>query len=880
VQPEGPPLPTGTVTFLFTDIEGSTNLARTLGTGWREVLEQHHRLVRTAIRGHRGIDLRTEGDAFFAVFSSAGDAVAAAEAAQRSIAGYGWPDGASVRLRVGMHTGEGILGGDDYIGLDVHRAARIAAAGHGGQVLLSESTRTLAATHVPHGMAVRDLGRHRLKDFDEPQSIYQLLISGLPDEFPPLRTLEIPTNLPVSLTTFVGRQGEVAALEGLLGQTRLITVAGPGGSGKTRLTLEVARRRIDAYPDGVFFIDLSLTADPEIVPSAILHALGAKEQAGRHVMDTLASHLAERHLLLVLDNFEQIISASPVVGEILRAAPHVTIVATSRIPLGLAGERELPVPPLPVPDERADLDALKQSAAVTLFRDRARAVRPSFEVTRDNAEAIARICGHLDGLPLAIELAAAQLRVFAPSELLDRLEEGLALRTQAGNVPERHRTLWATIDWSYRLLDDAERQLLARLSVFAGGAVPAAAEAVGNPSGDRVMDTFDTLDSLLRKSFLRRDDSEFGSRFTMLETIREHVRERLRSDFDLEATAGRHADFFLQLAEKAEPELRGEDQQEWFERLAIEHGNLRAALRWAIDIHDGGRALRLAGALWHFWRFQGDYTEGRARLGEALAIPSEAPPGARAKALWGAAWLAFHQEDLEEVEALSDELRAGAESDRDPISLRNALTLRGMLALAQERVSDALQPFEEALQICRDEEAGWLLATSLLNLGTAAIHAGQFERAETLLGEAADRYRDLGDQHFGARVLEQKGYLALVSGDVAEGRSHFVASVAAFRDLDDRWGLSEGLEGLSAILAAQGEPFRAARLAGTAEALRQELGVALYPFDAAITRRYLDSARVSVDPQAWTAAWEEGRAMPLDEAVAHVLVERASDQDR
>jgi predicted ATPase/class 3 adenylate cyclase len=872
VTPEISPLPTGTVTFLFTDIEGSTNLARTLGGEWRETLEEHHRLVRAAIRDHGGIDLRTEGDAFFAVFGSADDAVAAAATAQRSIAGHSWPEGAAVRLRVGMHTGEGRLGGDDYIGLDVHRAARIAAAGHGGQVLLSESTRALVAEALPHGTSLRDLGRHRLKDFDEPQAIYQLGVSGLPDEFPPIRTLEIPTNLPTSLTTFVGRAEVVAELETMLEQARLITLAGPGGSGKTRLALEVARRSEEDFADGVFFVDLSLIADPDLVPSAILRAIGSREQADRPVMETLTSHLGERHVLLVLDNFEQIVSASPVVEKILRAAPLVSILATSRTRLGLAGERELPVPPLLVPDERTDLETLQRNEAVALFRDRARAVRPTFEVTQDNAEALVRICERLDGLPLAIELAAAQLRVFAPDELLARLEAGLTLKSQAGNVPERHRTLRATIDWSYRLLDRAEQRLLARLSVFSGGASPDAAESVGHPDADPGEDPFEVLDSLLGKSFLNREDSPLGSRFTMLETIREHVRDRLQSDFDLQATADRHADFFLALAEQAEPELRGQSQETWLERLAVEHGNLRAALRRVIDARDG-RAIRLAGALWHFWRFQGDYSEGRARLREALALGVTAPPGARAKALWGAAWLAFHQEDLEQVQALSGELRSVAQLDGDAISMRNALTLRGMLALAQGRVSDALQSFEEALRICREEEADWLLATSLLNLGTASIHAGQFERAAKLLGEAGDRYQDLGDRRFAARVLQQEGYLAMVSGDLAGGRSHFVASVAAFRDLNDRWGLAEGLEGLSAIFAAQGDAFRAARTAGTAEALREELGAVPYPFDVAIAKRYLDSAKETAGAQAWTAAWQEGRAMSLDQAVDHVLAE-------
>ncbi|HEX9234980.1 MAG TPA: adenylate/guanylate cyclase domain-containing protein, partial [Actinomycetota bacterium] len=594
-------LPTGTVTFLFTDIEGSTNLARTLGERWPEVLEQHHDILRKAIRDHGGVDVRTEGDAFFAVFVSAADAVAAAAAAQRELSEHPWPGDGPVRVRMGMHTGEGRLGGDEYVGLDVHRAARIAAAGHGGQVLISEATRGLAAERLPGGVSIRDLGHHRLKDFDEPKPIHQVVIDGLPGEFPPLKTLEVPTNLPMRLTSFVGRERELAEVEALLSAHRLLTLIGPGGTGKTRLALEVASRRADRHPDGVFFVDLSPIRDPALVPSTVIQALGLKERADRPALDTATAYLADRHVLMLMDNFEQVVDAAPVVEELLRASSGVKVLATSRIRLAVMGEQEFPVPPLGVPQDPGDLEALRSNDAVALFGDRARAANPSFELTEQNAEAIAEICARLDGLPLAIELAAAQLRLLAPVELLARLEHRLPLRTGAGNVPERQRTLRATIEWSYHLLDEPERRLFARLSVFAGGATLDAIEAVGNPDGDLGQDTLAPLGSLIDHSLVRRHDSPEGSRFAMLETIREYAAERLAAEFDLEQNERRHAEFFTRFIEEWGPAVRSPRSPEATGTLVRELDNVRAAIDWALRGGHAGAGLRIAAPMWMFW---------------------------------------------------------------------------------------------------------------------------------------------------------------------------------------------------------------------------------------------------------------------------------------
>ncbi|MDP8957246.1 MAG: adenylate/guanylate cyclase domain-containing protein, partial [Actinomycetota bacterium] len=397
--------PTGTVTFLFTDIEGSTKLFHELGEGYSEVQRDHQRIMREAIAFGGGHEVRTEGDSFFVAFSSAEGAVAAAVTAQRALAGHSWSHGKPLRVRMGMHTGEGRLLDQDYLSIDVNRAARIAAAGHGGQVLMSDATRMLVADAIPAGVTLRDLGKHRLKDFAEPRSVHQVVIDGLEADFPPLKTLEIPFNLPVHLTTFVGRERELAHIRDVLDRSRLVTLTGPGGSGKTRLAIQVASQVTEQFPDGVFFVDLSAIRDARLVPSSINLSLGLKEQSGRGPLDTLKEHFRGRTALLILDNFEQVLDASGIARTLLEAAKDTTVLVTSRVRLDLPGEQDFPVPPLEVPPIDRDVEGLATNESVELFLHRARAVRPSFELTRDNARAIAAICTGLDGLPLAIELA-------------------------------------------------------------------------------------------------------------------------------------------------------------------------------------------------------------------------------------------------------------------------------------------------------------------------------------------------------------------------------------------------------------------------------------------------------------------------------------------
>src|SRR6266540_2992825 len=463
-------LPTGTVTFVFTDIEGSTRLLQELGDRYAAVRDEQASIVRRAIADCNGVEVSTGGDSFFLVFRSPAGAVQAAVAAQRSLATHDWPHSGPVRVRIGIHTGEGVPGGDDYVGIDVNRAARIAEAAHGGQVLISDATRALVERALPEGTALRDLGDHRLKDIVHPEHLHELVIEGLPADFPPPRTLDArPNNLPVQLTSFIGREDEISRIGQLLGRTRLLTLTGAGGTGKSRLALQVAAQVLTEFKDGGFFVDLSSLTDPALVPSAVARALEVPEAAGRSVLEAVKDHLRDKELLLVVDNFEQVEEAGPVIEDLLTAAPKLKVVVTSRVVLSLRGEQEYVVPPLepPDPDRLPDVLTLGRFEAVRLFTERARAVRPGFQVTEGNAPAVAEITARLDGLPLAIELAATRTKVLTPEQMLPRLQASLSLLTSGGRtLPERQRTLRGAIAWSHDLLEPAERGLFARLSVF------------------------------------------------------------------------------------------------------------------------------------------------------------------------------------------------------------------------------------------------------------------------------------------------------------------------------------------------------------------------------------------------------------------------------
>ena len=627
-----PDPPTGTVTLLFTDIEGSTRLLQQVGERYGDMLALCRQLLRAAFQQWNGNEVDTQGDAFFVTFARATDAVSAAVDMQRALASYVWPNEVKVRVRIGLHTGEPQLSAGEYVGLDVHHAARIMSAGHGGQVLLSQTTRELVKHDLPEGVSMLDLGEHRLKDLQHPDHLYQLNIAGLPTDFPPLKTLDShPHNLPVPPTPLIGRELQVAAVLGLFSreEVRLVTLTGAGGTGKTRMALRVAVEMSDTFPDGAYFVNLAPISDPDLVIPTIAQVLDVEDLAGQPVLDLLSAFLREKHLLLMLDNFEQVVDAAVQVAQLLTSCPKLKMMVTSRMALHVQAEHEFVVPPLAVPDPKhlSDVVALSQYEAVALFIQRAQAVKPEFSVTNANAAAIAEICVRLDGLPLAIELAAARIKVLPPQALLARLGQRLAVLTSgARDVPARQQTLRNTIKWSYQLLQGSEQRLFRLLSIFVNGCTLDAVEVVcaaldSDPAARQVLDG---VASLIDKNLLQPAELDGNEpRLVMLETIREYGLELLSESEEIEMTREAHAAYYLVLAERAESELQGTQQALWEGWLEIEYDNLLAAWKWAIEQGKTGQrvemVMRLYGVLQRLWFDLGHMHEGQSYYKRAFS---------------------------------------------------------------------------------------------------------------------------------------------------------------------------------------------------------------------------------------------------------------------
>jgi predicted ATPase/class 3 adenylate cyclase len=865
-------LPAGTVTFLFTDIEGSTRLVQDLGDRYATIREEHAAMLRRAIAEGDGIEIGTEGDSFFVAFRSPVAAVRAAVAAQRDLAAHDWPPGGRVRVRMGIHTGEGVPTGNDYVGIDVHRASRIADAGHGGQVIVSDATRALVEHALPEGTTLRDLGEHRLKDILHPEHLHDLVVEGLPADFPLLRTLDArPNNLPVQLTSFVGREGEIAEIGRLLARTRLLTLTGAGGTGKTRLALEVAAEMLPEFSDGAFFVDLSSLTDPALVPSVVARTVGVAEEAGRPILQGVKDHLRDKDLLMVLDNFEQVAEAGPVVEEVLTAAAKLKVLVTSRIALSLRGEQEFEVPPLEPPDlERLpDLLTLGRFDAVRLFNERALAVSPQFRITEQNAPAVAQITARLDGLPLAIELAATRTKVLTPEQILPRLQSRLSILTSgARTLPGRQRTLRGAIAWSHDLLDESERRLFARLSVFCGGWTLESAEDVSDPEA-LGLDALEGLTSLVDKSLIRRASPEDGHpRFTMLETIREFAQEQLAAGGDFYPVRRRHAEHFLELALEAEPHLTGDDQGRWLDRCDREHDNIRAALRWAIEVGEGERAEESAGALWRFWQQRGHLAEGRRWLEEILAMPTgQGRTAARSKALTGAGGIAWWQNDHRASRGHYEEALAIERDIGDPARIAEALYNQAFVVAAGDDLESAARLLDESLDLFRRAKDGPGVARALAMLVIRDAMAGDWGRVIAKLEEVVAIWRRLGDRLHLAFDLVWLAFAYGRSGRRMDARSAALEALELFREVDNPTGVALALLDLAFLSTWEGRHQDAIRLAGASESLRERIGGGPPPgFAGLLEGDPVAEASANLSEDASKRAWEEGLAMGVDEA--------------
>ncbi len=824
------PLPRGTVTFLFTDIEGSTRLWERHPQAMPAALARHDTILHERITTHAGVAFKRVGDAVCAAFGRAPDALAAAVDAQRALQAEPWGLTEPVGVRMALHTGTVEAYGNDYHGLPLSRVARLLAAGYGGQILLSLTTQELVREALPPEVDLRDLGQHRLKDLTRSEHIYQLVVPDLPTDFPPLKTLAAHrTNLPAQPTSLIGREQEVRTLRDLLlrADVRLVTLTGPGGVGKTRLALQGAAELLEDFADGIFFVNLAPVGEPTLVAATIAQTLGVKETGGQPLIECLTASLQERHVLLLLDNFEQVAEAAPLLATLVAEAPRLKLLVTSRAVLHLYGEYEFVVPPLAVPSPRQlpPLENLAHYPAVRLFLARAQAVKPACTLTEENAPTIAAICHRLDGLPLAIELAAAQLKLFSPQALLTRLEHRLTMLTGgARDLPARQQTLRATIAWSHDLLATPEQTLFRRLAVFGGGWTLEAAAAVCNVDGDLPFDMLEGLAALVDQSLLwqvEQLDSE--PRFTMLETIREYAMERLIASGEAEWLRRWHAQYYLALAERAEPELRGPQQLIWLDRLEAEHDNLRAALGWLLDVGEAAAGLRLAGSLWRFWHGRGYLSEGRVWLEGVLARASEQTP-ARAQALYGAGMLALYQSDLARAAQLYEESLVVCRELGDRTGIARALERIGWLTYDHGHYAQALTSFEESLVLFRELDDKHGIATSLHYMGEVIRAQGDYERAKTFFEESLALSRELKDKRGITLPLLSLGDVARFQGDYERARTFFEESLALSRELKDKHMTATSLRNLGAVTHLQGDYERARTFFEESLALFGELG--------------------------------------------------------
>jgi len=867
--------------MLFSDMEGSTRLLARLGDDYGALLSAQRELQRESFGRHHGTELGTEGDSFFVVFGSATDAVAACAEAQRSLAGRDWPGGAVPRIRMGLHTGEPTRHDDGYIGMDVHRAARIAAAAHGGQVIMSDATWQLAGGKLP-GARAADLGWHRLKDIAEPEHLHQLLIGGLPEQFPPLRSLGNRGSLPEPPAPLLGRDADLAAvteLAGGSGAARIVTLTGPGGVGKSRLGLAVARAVDHRFADGVYFIPLAAVRDAQVMWTTIAEGLGVTGD-GRSP-PTFFEHIAGRQALLILDNLEQLPAADQVVAELAAAAPRLVVLATSRRPLRIPGEHEYPVGPLPV-RYPASQDG-PWDGAVQLFAQYARMVRPGFAVTEGNAADVVAICARLDGLPLALELAAARVRLLSPKALLARLGGSLEFEAGSAGRPGRHRTLRDTIGWSYDLLDPGLQSFFRRTAVFSGGAGLAAVQAVVAGQADVLEPITELTEAGLA---VVTDDQDGEPRLGLLQTIRDFALDRLAEAGEEAAARAAHASYYAELAETVAPDLQGPRPLAARDQLETELDNIRAALAWCLDPAPGpapvpapagtgpagsglvALGLRICQAMSWFWYARGYTAEGRDWQRRAAAAAGSRGGPDLALALHGLAVLLLQQGEVDEA---SDALRTCLGIWREEGNQSRVAMELCSLGVARWTLGDlpgARVLLRESVDLARAIGEPDRESTALGNLGVLEVHDNHPERAIELLEQALALDVRLGRTWASTVIRANLAGALLRAGRVQEAyeslREHG-AGMLAFGDIELTIDV---IELLGATFAQLGDPPRAAWLLGSAEALREQSGMPRAVPDCELMEDFTAEARAAVSAEEWDENYQAGRAVTPAEAVA------------
>lgn len=915
----GQSLPTGTVTFLFTDIEGSTQLWEKFPAEMNTALAKHDAILKERIESNRGHIIKTTGDGVHAVFLTVIEAIDAVLSVQHDLQLL--IDNLEIKVRMGLHTGEAERRGDDYYGQTLNRAARIMSAGHGGQILISSVTAELAREHLPENTNLLDLGEHRLKNLSKPEHLYQINAPGLRTEFPALHSLNLhPNNLPVQLTSFIGREHELAEAKQKLEGARLLTLIGPGGTGKTRLSLQLANELLVSFRDGVWLIELAPITEPSLVLQAVAAVFGVREQPGMPLDSLVLNYLRDKHLLLILDNCEHLVeTCAQLADQYLHHCPNLKILASSREALGINGETVYRVPSLALPDQSKDSpEALMGYESIQLFVDRASAASPAFNLTEKNAASVAQICYRLDGIPLAIELAAARARVFSPEQIGARLDDRFRLLTGGSRTAlPRQQTLRALIDWSYDMLSGDEQVLLRRLSVFAGGWSFEAVEAICDD-----LDVLDLLTQLVNKSLVVMEQDD-DTRYRLLETIRQYARDKLLESGEGEEVRNKHLHYFLELAETAEPNLEGFGYLQWATKLNAEYDNLRAALEWGMA-KDMESALRLVGALPFFWMTQGYSSEGYRWAVEVLQKAKSYTDqdneigdrllNARAKALLSLSRLATDLGDNEVVcsTASASAALARKSGDKQILSFALASLASGKANLGY--VDEAYKLSQESLTIAREGGNSPALGFSLVMMGELTAIAIQDYESAIAYGEEAIAVSEAGGNRWGsAMTIFGLGFYARSVRDYDQARSRFRACLPVFLEFGDKhrinmiqselahieretsqyqhaipmyretireWqrlghraAIAHQLECFAFIAKAQEQPERAAKLFGAAEALREKINIAMTPQERSEYDREIADLHANMDEKVFGSHWAEGRSLTMEQAVDFALEE-------
>lgn len=865
--------PIGTISFLFTDIVGSTRLWEKHPNHMGSALARHDAILRGAAETHGGYVFKTVGDAFCVAFQTPRNAILAAIDAQIALEAEDWKEIALLKVRMGIHTGAAEFRGGDYYGGTLNRASRIESAAHGSQILLSQITCELLQDEgLP--IAFKSLGEHRLRNLDRPEHLFQAIVEGLPKDFPPPKSMEVlPNNLPVQTTSFIGREREMEEVHRLLDKGRLVTLNGTGGTGKTRLSLEVGARLINEFHDGVWLVELAPISDPNRVAEVVGNVLGMREEPGKPLRESLLGFLKSKSLLIIFDNCEHLISTvSALISEWLRHCPHVKVLATSRHSLGVAGETTFSVPPLGILDTRlyeltgSDMaEKLSQFDAVKLFIERATAVRADFTVTNTNAPALAEICSRLDGIPLAIELAAARVRVLTVEQIAARLGDRFQLLRNANRSALPHQqTLQALIDWSHDLLSDKERIVFRRLGAFIGGRTLEALEAVCSGDGVEEYEILDLLQQLVDKSLVTVErDSADDFRYTLIESVWQYAKEKLNLSGEAESLHNRHLEYFLKLAEEAMPHLEGPDQINWLDRCQREFYNFRAALQWAIQ---GGKAeagMRLIFALHRNIEVRGNLAASKELAGKLLSLPDEnVPPLLKAQFRTALGRFAWAADEYEEAKRFQNEAREFYEEAGDKVGSGLSDVLIAFINRGDGDIDAAEQRFQRGLEIGRKFRASYLTAAAITGLGSIALDKGDLIKARELKEEGLAIYEQMGDHWVVGLILWGITQVAIAQQDYARAKSALKQWAKITHELGNRWILSYILDCQAHLAISTNQPELAARFFGASELLCEQLGGQYSSSEQAEHDKLIIRLKDMLPTDELEAAWEEGRTTP------------------